>query len=350
MDKKSIGDGEVPKPEVNSILTPDTALRKALSAWELGEPRMLRSTEAGINNLSRFVDTPGGTFFLRVYLNTNELGHIRYEHALLIALADADLSFAVPRPLLTCSGESFTRVQDSKGDMIASLFPLIPGQHPRRGDVSATVLCGEALAELDDALARVVVDPRLPRYGTYGDLAGGYSPTTIEQLPIPRERKLQLIASFEELLGEVPRLYADLSRQTIHSDMYPANSLIHDGRVTGILDFEFASPDLRAMDFAVGIKAFGLSVSETTDKWACIEAFARGYSRRISLTYAEVVALPVLLRLGMAASLVHWLGRLERGYTTEADIVERSGDLLALDEWLDAHGERLVERVATSTH
>ena len=115
-------------------------------------------------------------------------------------------------------------------------------------------------------------------------------------------------------------------------------------RVSGLLDFEFASPDLRAMDLTVGLCAFGVAARKTGGEWPLIEAFARGYQRRVALTREEIDALPTLLRLREATALVHWVGRLRRDLTTEDNIARRAQDLLGLDDWLRSHGGELIRR------
>ncbi|MGH3148569.1 MAG: phosphotransferase, partial [Rubrobacter sp.] len=128
-------------------------------------------------------------------------------------------------------------------------------------------------------------------------------------------------------------------------DLFRGNVLLLGDRVSGVLDFEFSSPDLRAMDFAVGLFAFGVSARNVEGGWPPIEAFAAGYRRRVALSPEEIGALPMLLRLREAVTLVHWAGRLRQGLTTEGELARRSGDMLELDGWLSRYGEELVRRV-----
>lgn len=327
---------------------------EALDAWSVPPSRTLRPTDAGLNNLSRLVDTPTGSYFLRVYQNTGDTARIRYEHALLLQLQHAGLSFAVPQPLATREGETFVVTADDRDNVVTALFPVIPGRHPEPGNVAQAAACGEALGELDNALACTEVDSQLPTLGMFGELYH-VSPLVpdlfamVEELPVPPEERHCLHALFENLLALIPDLYRRLSRQIIHSDLFRGNVLMLGDRVNGLLDFEFASPDLRAMDLAVGLCAFGVATRETGDEWPLIEAFARGYRRRVALTQEEIVALPTLLRLREATALVHWVGRLHRGLTTGDNIERRAEDMLDLDDWLRSHGEELIRRVGNAT-
>src|SRR5689334_6062768 len=90
-------------------------LEAALDSWPIPWPRTLRPADSGTNNLSCFVDTPGGSYFFRVYQNTAEIVRIRYEHTVLLRLQDVGLPFAVPQPLATRQGNTYARIGGDGG-------------------------------------------------------------------------------------------------------------------------------------------------------------------------------------------------------------------------------------------
>jgi len=327
-------------------------LMECLAAWDIPGLTTHRLADAGTNNLSRQIDTPAGPYLLRIYQNTSDPGRIRFEHALLLALQREELSFSVPLPLATRRGETYVELGHDGRDAVAALFPLIPGRHPEYGNVAAAARCGEALAELDDALTRIEVDPSLPRPTMYGQLDKVHPLVAdplamVEQIAVPAEGRAHHRAVFAELLEAIPSLYAHLPRQIIHGDFFAGNVLMDDDHVQGILDFEFSSPDLGVMDFAVGISAFGVARRDSGDPWPLVQAFSEGYRRRRALTGEEITALPMLVLLREATSLIHWTGRHRQGLTTEGDVAGRADELLALDAWLRAYGlelQRQVER------
>ena len=136
--------------------------------------------------------------------------------------------------------------------------------------------------------------------------------------------------------------------QLIHGDYYPSNTLIHDHKVSGIVDFEFSGVGYRAMDFAVGLAAFSTRSWEEGCAWPLVEAFAEGYLLRSTLNLEELAAIPFLMRMWEAVSFVHWLGRMRQGLTLLDDIHERGRRLLSLHRWLDGHQDELVDRVSTT--
>ncbi len=199
-----------------------------------------------------------------------------------------------------------------------------------QGDVGRAEACGQALAELDDALA--ALDPaRLPARRVWdGDLTKVH----------PRVADLdELVASLEgaERREQVARIFAvvqrarDLPQSIIHADFYPTNVLMEGPRVTAVLDFEVAGPGYRAMDLAIGLWAFGHH-----DRPGATDAFRRGYLARLPLTDVEQDAVPDLQLLREATSLVHRYGRRLEGLTTAAEITARADRLLQVERGLQS--------------
>ncbi len=322
-------------------------LRDVLSAWPIAVSGKPRRTNAGTNNHSHVVDSPTGPYIVRIYQNTNDLERIAYEHALLSQLQQAGLPFATPLPLATDTGDTFVVAANGGIPVVVALFPSIPGQEPQRGGVAEATACGQALGELDAALAHITVESTFsgqPRFG-HPSPDNRLARNLIEaagQLPLISEKRQALRGILSELIELAPRLYPELPHQIIHADFYPSNVLMRGSQVSGILDFEFASPGPRAMDVAIGLGAFGISRWRSHNDWPLVRAFAAGYQRRVALIPAEIEALPDLLRLREATSLFHWIGRYGQGLTTEHDILRRVDRLLDLNQWMFENGDSLV--------
>lgn len=327
--------------------------QEVLAAWTLTS-RSIRVADAGTNNRSYIVETVTGSYYLRVYLNTNDLERIRYEHALLLQLRQTRPSFAVPLPLSTNTGRTYAVITEDDHAVIAALFPVISGREATRGDVAEAAICGEALGELDTAMACIEIEPTLAGLPWLGQ-PGAVHPmvpdplTAIARLSLASETRDQVRALLSDLITAAPRLYARLPQQVIHGDFYPSNVLMEGKAVSGVLDFEFASPGPRAMDFAVGLWAFGIAHWRTGEDWPLIAAFAAGFRRRIALTPVEIDALPTLIHLREATSLIHWIGRFRQGLTNERDIEDRTNRFLNVDDWIRTHGGELVHHVAAAT-
>jgi len=99
--------------------------------------------------------------------------------------------------------------------------------------------------------------------------------------------------------------------QLCHNDGTPANVLVEAGRVSAMLDFEFAAPAARALDVAMGLR-MTMRVWQNPEPWDVVSRFCRGYARWLPVTEAEARALPWLMRLRGAITVLWWLGRRRR--------------------------------------
>src|SRR5260221_401683 len=202
-------------------------------AWALPGPWHLAPLAYGTNNLVQRVQTPAGSYVLGVYRNHADLSRLRFEAAILTRLQGAGLAFAVPAPIPTAAGEPYERLTTEEGEALATLTPLIPGEHPRRDDLGQAPAAGEALGLLDVALARIT--PPNPEEGvgwrSYGDLARCHplvpDPlTAIAELPMAAETRQRLAGRYTWLTERIPRLYASLPQQLTHEDYCPDNVLM----------------------------------------------------------------------------------------------------------------------------
>ena len=313
-------------------------IEELLAAWGL-RPREIGPTASGINNLSRTIETAEGRFFLRVYQNTRDPERVRYEHELLAQLDRAGLSFAVPRPVPTADGSTFAVAPDGR---LAALFPAIDGEHPRDDDPAQAQACGAALAELDEALSGVAPRSRWNQ-AAYGDLARIH-----RAVPEPHEvgsflgldeaTAADLARVLAELEAEVAELYVRLPRQIIHGDVARGNTLVVGTRVSGIFDFEFAGPDLRAIDLVAGLHSFALG-----------EEFTRGYLSRSRLADEQLEAVPRLRVLREAVALLRWTGRYREGLAEVATPRRIASSVLAMEEWRRREGAAWVARASAAS-
>jgi homoserine kinase type II len=338
------------------MIADDRTLNAILDAWPIGSPRRYEQVYSGLNNHSWRVTCPEGAYFVRIYQNARDPAHLRYEHALLHALQNVELSFRVPIPVATRAGDTLhpAKMVDERGvavERVAALVPLLPGHHPDRTDPAEIGIAGGALGELDRALATVRIDRAAPTF-RYADL-DAIHPAVPDPLALPDEladsdaQRQRLHDLFATVIAAIPTLYGTLPQQIIHNDSSIGNYLVADGRATGVLDFEFAARDLRALDFVVGLYFIALNqaLQQGAVAWERVEAFCRGYGDWIHLTEAEVAALPTLLRLRSLVGLIHWTGRARLGFATTNEAIGYRDDALRNDAWLTEQGTDLVTNV-----
>src|SRR5207302_10004489 len=206
--------------------------RALLAAWDLSAPIALRPAASGLNNRTYRVETPGGSYVLKVHQNTRDAERVRYEHAILLGLAAQPLSFRVPAPVVGRDGSTLAALDDGA---LAALFPLLPGDPPDRRNPEHLRSCAAALAELHAALRRLDVGPPPVGSCTYGDLDRVHPlvPDAWElprALPLPSDDRRHLARLFAGLREEIPRLYAALPSQLCHNDYSPGNTVQVEGR------------------------------------------------------------------------------------------------------------------------
>ncbi|OZB95004.1 phosphotransferase [Paenibacillus sp. XY044] len=278
--------------------------------------------ESGWNNTTRFVEGPEGRGVLRIYQTHRDLDKIRFEHAVLASLAQSNLGFSTPVPVPSLTGDTVVQLEDGSG-RYACLFKYIDGIRPKAGGFRAAYSFGEAAGSLSYALSRIVLETS-PAYRPYYEIAHSYpafSPERVGQFCIaPPEPFRDLegpLRGIGEAYGEVSRELEGLERlpqQLVHGDLNVSNLLVGADKpeqVTALLDFEFCTRDVRAMEPAVILP--GLLGD---DKDAGMEAavhFCRGFGSRVRLTREEIRAVPVLMKLRNVDVFLHFMTRYDDG-------------------------------------
>lgn len=299
--------------------------------------------ETGVNNTTRFVHHPSGTFVLRLYDNHADISKIMYELAVLQQLQLVKLSFHVPKPLVTLKGAPY--VQSSSGKL-AVMFEYIEGVRADFSDDRLVKALGTAMGELTAALVQVQthIDSA---YEPYYELYEIHPAVTREKLDAwlreqaegPRYTEIRLIRdAVDRLMDDIPSL-CRLPMQLTHSDIVAGNVLVNGDTVTGILDFEFVTPDLRAMDAAVFLCE--LIRHHKDNCLELVEAFIAGYGQTIRLQEEEITALPKLILLRSLVLCIHFLGRQWDGVDS-GDIDSFLKSYAEVHNWIEHHQERLI--------
>jgi Ser/Thr protein kinase RdoA (MazF antagonist) len=113
----------------------------------------------------------------------------------------------------------------------------------------------------------------------------------------------------------------------------------HRNHISAILDFEFASPDVRIIDVASGLK-FSMRIWENDNPLPIGESFYRGYQKRIKLTQMEAASIIDIMILRDMASAIWWLGR-DLSANQNSPKTERIEVLWDFKSWLETHRSKL---------
>lgn len=320
----------------------------ALAAYALPEPvHIAPLSESGLNNQMWSVEAAEESYILKQHTSTSyeDRASIAYEHRLLRHLVLQSLSFSLPVPLLTRSGE--TLCQTASGDF--SLAHCLPGER-LKGSEHLTAF-GSSLGELHLALATLPVESR-PGRPLFERLFDFPAPSlnvmalTPQSLGIKDEPALRDLLDWwqeeaQALAAFAGGPYRSLPWQICHNDFTPNNVLVDQGRVSAVLDFEFTSPAARALDIAMALR-MTMRIWDNPTPWFLVEAFFAGYRRWVHLTQAEIEGLPWLLRLRSSMSILWWVGR-QQNLARVPSLIENQRTMV---QWLSQYEEQFLEHVA----
>ena len=269
-------------------------------------------------------------------------------------LAAHDLPFKTPVPIVTFTGDTVVHLEDGKGKF-ACMFSYIEGDSPAELDSGFYPSFGEAAGILSAVLAET--DPGLPPvYRPYYGLETSYplcsreavnglyaNPPEILQALVP-ELKV-LVEAYVNIADSLDEL-KELPHQLVHGDLNPSNLLVDTGnaaQVAALLDFEFCTYDVRAMEPAVilsGMLGHG-------EEQRIIRGFWREFSRRVTLSHAEIQSIPLLMLLRKVDVFLHFLTRYWEG-TDEGEVLQEQVKLLAADVALLSGGIAGLEEILLS--
>ena len=311
--------------------------------WGLPAARSARRATSGTNNTVWLLEAGADRYVLRIYQNSRP-SQVEAEHRLLIALDEVGLPFRVPVPIRTPDGD--TAIETSAGP--AALFRYLPGVEATRTDARHLALVGQALGELDAALAQLPAalaptDWRRPLAEIHPAVPD------IDDLIAELDRACPghpgvrwLAASAPTAVAAYQRFCDTLPLQLVHGDFALSNVLLTDGAVSAVLDFDIAGIDLRVNDLTAGL------VQCAADWWrpgglAQWATFLQGYLDRLPLLPEELHAIPELLRRRDLGNVIWRAARWRRGQSTLQEVVQRLDDAVLRDDWLTNRAPLLAD-------
>ncbi|MDO7905903.1 phosphotransferase [Paenibacillus sp. JX-17] len=339
------------------------------SAEELRFQRL----SGGMNNATYRVQAPDSEapgYILRIYQGHQDRAKVNFEHAVLTGLQSKMLSFAVPSPLRGTGDRPYYIHEDGR---IFVMFPYLAGRNPVWQSEEQLYQLGLTAGELSQALQSLDI-PLQPLYPPYYALDTAYPlcpPERLQQfLNQPETGFESCTAVMKELGVKLPvwlswlKTLERLPHQLVHGDLNASNVLTSDKRIsdtyasgdptsvkkvsqndnrkgdtdvfiTAVLDFEFATEDLRVMELIVPLSdLLGMKVGEQEVKqW--MEALIRGFTSRVELTAKELEAVPQLLILRGLDVVMHFLSRYWEGIDSAEVVIGQMEELYRKSKWLD---------------
>ena len=258
-------------------------LARLIAEYDVGELVSAKGIAEGVSNSNWLIETTRARYILTMYERRIDIAQLPFFLGLLDHLAEQGC--AVPATIHDRSGAA-SRVIDGKA---VALIEFLPGVSPSQATAEQAHAVGSALAEVH--LAARTFGRTRPN-----DLAPSDTLAMLE-----RCGSEQLAGIDPGLAGFLPRARAlvanwpgGLERSIIHSDLFPDNVLMLDGRVSGMIDFYFACEDMMAYDLAVTHAAWCFDKTGRRFDKAAGQALVAGYESVRTLQQDERAALPVL--------------------------------------------------------
>jgi homoserine kinase type II len=312
-----------------------------LSLWGIPVAAEVRRTNRGSNNTTFAVKHDGECWVFRVSQNLSA-PQVAAEHRLLERLRRAGLPFAVPEPFAALDGR--TVVETGEGP--ATVCRWLPGVPADLADPGMLERFGRACGHLSEALTDV------PPQDAPHDWRGS-SPLLVHPdvpgLPALCRELRRAGADTRPLETAARRVMEwwdtsreDLPVQVVHGDPAASNTLAdpRSGRVTAILDFEFAGTDFRAQGIVVALYSSG---ALDGPGWKLRAApLIAGFCSSARLSEREIRALPAMILWRSVGTVLWRAGRWRRGLDQTALIAGRIEDLVHTTDWIDHHGHALI--------
>ncbi|MCF7755274.1 phosphotransferase [Paenibacillus xylanexedens] len=315
--------------------------------------------KGGMNNSTYMLQVDGTNYVMRQYETHNDPMKITFEHEVLAALQRSNFKLDTPSPVRRLSGEggTFLPVKDTLTGhtKIVTLFHYREGINPIWHTPDQLLGLGKAAGALSSVLA--TLDMRLePVYPPYYRIQDAYplcSPERLLQLcTLPPEQLSACTNELKQLRDALPDLFEalrgmeHLPHQLVHGDVNASNVLVDqqlDGEICAILDFEFATWDLRVMELAVPMSDL-LTMDKSEDwMWQAQEGLIRGFREQVSLEPEELLAIPRLILLRSLDVVMHFISRMFEGTDEPEVAVEQIVKLKQRIDWMRLHEERLRE-------
>lgn len=298
-------------------------VRQVLSVYAPGSEWEAIRGSGGMNNSTYLLRIDGKRFVLRQYETHNDVAKIAFEHEILNALARSGFSLRLPSPVKAPgSGQTFyTLVNEGTGQKkVVALFRYLEGHNPVWGQPEQLRELGMAAGKLSQALAglKVSLDPVYPPYYQIQDAYPLCTPDKLLQMCISPPVRLHAVRNdMNELAHTLPALFEALAgmehlpHQLVHGDVNASNVLAdEEGRVCAVLDFEFATWDLRVMELAVPLSDLLTIDHSEAWLWGALESLICGYRAHAVLEPAELAALPQLVLLRSLDVVMHFISRM----------------------------------------
>lgn len=279
-------------------------LAALVARYDIGTVVSCKGIAEGVENSNFLLETTDGRFILTLYERRVSEGDLPFFVDLLNHLASRNCP--VPAMIRDRGGRAIQQVSGRA----ACVIQFLPGISLTQPTPAQCEAAGAALGAMHVALEDYA--------GARANSMGHEHWRTVAEATGDLDVVLPGLQSIvdDELAYLDAHWPTNLPAHVIHADLFPDNVLMLGDQVTGLIDFYFAASDFRAYDLVIVHASWAFSSDGKHCDPARAAALMRGYAREITLSGAEVSALPLLAR---GASLRFLLTRAHDWVHTPAD-------------------------------
>ncbi|PYE90608.1 homoserine kinase [Phyllobacterium leguminum] len=285
-----------------------------LDGYDIGCLLSYKGIAEGVENSNYLLHTDKGSFILTLYEKRVNRNDLPFFIGLMQHLAQKGID--CPLPVHRKDGATIGELAGRP----AAIVTFLEGMWMRRPTVAHCHAVGDALARMHLA----GLDFSMRRENALS--VSGWRPLWDNAKDRADEVEPGLGAETEADLAFLEASWpASLPGGVIHADLFPDNVFFLGDRLSGLIDFYFASTDLLAYDLAVCLNAwcfekdFSFNLTKGT-------ALLRGYTSVRPLGEEEAAALPVLARGAalrfMLTRLYDWLNVPDGSFVVKKDPME----------------------------
>lgn len=310
---------EISSPSIETQL-----LNEALTFYFFNEEPTILVGHSGMNNTTRIIKDGSNLYNLRIYNNHKDTNKLEFEHEVLRLLQAESLDIHTPIPVKNRNDRTITQLSGGK---LVALFQYIEGERPTLEYEEHVAGLAAAAAKLSKGLLGLKIETE-PAYSPYYELATNYAPLTDERINnicacsgalAQIKHELQRLQQERVLLESICPDIATLPKQWIHGDINCSNALVNGRQVVAILDFEFVTKDVRAMELAVLLAEL---IKPTTSKLDHkLKLMKSAFFDELALLDQELQLLDQLVMLRIIDVAMHFIDRYEAGLDDENIVI-----------------------------
>lgn len=307
----------------------------------------IESVPFGLTNYSQVLTINNKKYIARIYDNySKNIEKLKFEIELTTFLEQQDLSFKLPGFLIAKTEDRFAELSNGQ---FGSVMHFIEGEVPDLTRISDIKEYGKTVGEISVAFKKFKSDTLIRDikfYNIYNlhSLSNERAVSHfIDQPPFDIDHnQLSILKNTFQAVQRNESIIDALPKQIIHHDILIFNLLIDSKtrKMNGVLDFDFASHDVRALELAICINHL---LQFDDGSLLNLELFLDEYSQHMTLTDEEIKWIPFLMQMYYVSLICIYIGQYYSGREIDNYFRFILNQLVIRTQWIEQNEYELIE-------